>query len=91
MKDHELAEKFYWLMRGGCVHKSSLTLQKVNQFLDDVAKYHDESQDKLLLFQHFYRDRTATELKWLTKIVLKDLRLGLFQKKAFEGKPTLYA
>ena len=58
----------------------------MNEFLDSVAECHEKNQNKNEIFLHFMRKITALELKWLTRILLKDLKLGMTQSKTFEGK-----
>ncbi|XP_058794826.1 DNA ligase 4-like isoform X3 [Phymastichus coffea] len=83
-KVDDLAERIYWELRVRLPTTSQLTVLNVNKFLDDVAASHEMSLQKDELFQHFLRKVSAVELKWLTRIVLKDMKLGLMQKKVFE-------
>jgi DNA ligase-4 len=66
--------------------ENSLSIHNINTFLDDVAKYNELNYKQDELFNHIIRKISAIELKWLTRILLKDLKLSLTQKKIFEGK-----
>lgn len=63
----------------------TVTIQAVNEFLDNVANSNEPNQKKQL-FLHMRNNFTEIELKWLTRILLKDLRINLIQSKVFEGK-----
>ncbi|XP_023248439.1 DNA ligase 4 [Copidosoma floridanum] len=91
-KYDDLAERTFWVMKRRLPNEqSSLTIEQVNKFLDDVATHHSTSQSKDELFVHFTRNISALELKWLTRMLLKDLKLGIPQKRVFEGnRSTLF-
>ncbi|XP_011501770.1 PREDICTED: DNA ligase 4 [Ceratosolen solmsi marchali] len=72
-------------MRNRLQNDDCLTIQDINIFLDDVAKYNELNYKKDELFIHIIRKINAIELKWLTRILLKDLKLNLSQKKMFKA------
>lgn len=85
-----LGERCYWVLKNRLQNsQNSLTIESVNQFLDNVAFLNKTNQNKDQLFAYFMCNINALELKWLTKILLKELNLGMAQKKIFEGKSFL--
>ena len=65
---------------------SSLSVEEFNEFLDSVAEKTSTNQRKDAVFLTIAKKLSAFEFKWLTKIILKDLKLGIGKKKIFEGK-----
>jgi len=64
-----------------------LTIQDVNNLLDDVATGH-AGKDKNLVRQalgRLLREMSAREQKWLIRIVMKELKTGLSQHHVFSS------
>lgn len=61
-------------------NKELYTIDRINRFLDDISKP-NETNNKDELFEVLFRQISALELKWLTRIILKDLRLGIGTEK----------
>jgi DNA ligase 4 len=64
------------VMQKRCRTDSVLTLQAVNSYLDQLAKSIDNQQKKNILSELFH-ESTLEEQKWLARIILKDLKIGL--------------
>ncbi|XP_016845791.1 DNA ligase 4 isoform X1 [Nasonia vitripennis] len=83
-KNDDLAESVYWLMKNHLPEGGTLSIQHVNEFLDNIAACNEENRSKDEHFRHLTSKVNAMELKWLTRLLLKELKLGLAQKKVFE-------
>lgn len=57
----------------------------MNTILDNMAQKNTNNESKDADFQVLIQQLNAVEQKWLIRILLKDLRLGLQQKKIFTG------
>ncbi|XP_039307186.1 DNA ligase 4 isoform X4 [Solenopsis invicta] len=53
------------------------TITRINKFLDDISERNVTRQQKVETFRVFFRQITGLEMKWVTRIILKDLRLGI--------------
>lgn len=73
------------MMKNRLPDGGTLSVQHVNEFLDNIADCHQANRSKDEHFRHFTSKINATELKWLTRLLLKELKLGLTRKKALEG------
>lgn len=89
-KSDDLAESVYWLMKNQLTDGGTLSIQHVNEFLDNIAACNEENRSKDEHFRHLTSKVNAMELKWLTRLLLKELKLGLAQKKVFEGILIVY-
>ncbi|XP_043485981.1 DNA ligase 4-like isoform X2 [Polistes fuscatus] len=63
--------------------KESFTIDRINTFLDDISKASKENKNEL--FRELFRLISALELKWLTRIILKNLKLGIGTRKVLEA------
>ncbi|XP_012285410.1 DNA ligase 4 [Orussus abietinus] len=82
----DFADCVYWVMRTRLPDvKTSRSIEEINTFLENVAARNAANQSKDQEFQIITREISAFELKWLTRIILKDLRLGMGQKRIFEA------
>lgn len=83
----DFAEKLYWVLKGRHSNGvcSSLSIENVNTALDEIARRNAENQSKEEIFLRLLKQLGASELKWLTRTILKDVKLGMGQKKVFEG------
>jgi DNA ligase-4 len=59
-----------------CREDSILKIDQVNFYLDDLAAA-TEKDEKRKAFTKLIHATTATEQKWLSKIILKDLKCGI--------------
>jgi DNA ligase-4 len=53
----------------------SLTMAQVNEMLDRLAGAQKE-EAQLLIFQEFYQNMNASELMWLIRIILRQMKVG---------------
>lgn len=65
--------------------KESFTIDRINIFLDDISEASKMNNSKDELFKELFRQISPLELKWLTRIILKDLRLGVGTERLFRG------
>ncbi|XP_053682704.1 DNA ligase 4 isoform X2 [Sabethes cyaneus] len=80
----DFADRIFTLMRGRCPQECQLTVWDVNQRLDAIGEHYQNSgrrgkiQDELI---RLVEGLTQLDQKWLIRIILKNLRLGLRQQK----------
>ncbi|KAL0100095.1 hypothetical protein PUN28_019510 [Cardiocondyla obscurior] len=74
--------------RAYCICNSKLpqtstgfTIARMNEFLDSITEKNVTKEQKVETFRVLFRHITGFEMKWLTRIILKDLRLGIGQQK----------
>ncbi|KAL1137893.1 hypothetical protein AAG570_009588 [Ranatra chinensis] len=78
----DFAEVLYWVLRNRCGTDSGLTVGYVNERLDTIAAKH-AAHDPRGVDNEFIimrNNMTAVEQKWLVRIVLKNMPLGLGRK-----------
>ncbi|EFN81039.1 DNA ligase 4 [Harpegnathos saltator] len=56
-------------------HSTKIALADINKFLDDISN--KKMQQKIELFRLIFRRMTGFQMKWLTRIILQDLQLGI--------------
>ncbi|XP_011688012.1 PREDICTED: DNA ligase 4 isoform X2 [Wasmannia auropunctata] len=58
---------------------TGFTIARINAFLDGISKKsaHVTMEQKVEMFRVLFRQITGFEMKWVTRIVLKNLRLGI--------------
>jgi DNA ligase-4 len=69
----------YMSLKNRCLTNSQLTVNILNGFLDELNVASDR-KDKLLILKKIVRSSTALEMKWIVRILLKDLKIGLSEK-----------
>eukprot|EP00741_Cyanophora_paradoxa_P009891 tig00001718_g9581.t1 len=72
----DLVEAIYEAIKDRAPSQSSVSVRDVNQFLDDLATKTDQDE-RFPLMKAFCMRATAVEQKWLFKIILKDLKMGM--------------
>lgn len=75
----DFAGMAYFVLKKRCTSQGSLTIKEVNDFLDSVAvnnagKKKDLVRKSLL---HLITQSSALEQKWLIRMILKDMKLGV--------------
>ncbi|KOC59775.1 DNA ligase 4 [Habropoda laboriosa] len=80
----DFAEKAYYILQNRLPRESSdFTIERINLFLDDIS-----SQNKTVpideMFKILLGKTNALEFKWITRIILKDLKLGIRKKRILE-------
>ncbi|KAM4863815.1 DNA ligase 4 isoform X3 [Urocitellus parryii] len=75
----------YFVLKPRCLQKGSLTIQQVNELLDSVASNNSAKRKDLVkksLLQ-LITQSSALEQKWLIRMIVKDLKLGVSQQTIF--------
>lgn len=83
----DFADVAYYVLRSRCPDTGKMTLEDVDGRLTAIAenyaaKNHEEVERSLLVM---LRGMTATEQKWLIRVLLKDMRLGIGQGTIFNA------
>ncbi|GBN59991.1 DNA ligase 4 [Araneus ventricosus] len=75
----DFASVAYFVLKNRSPENGTLTVYDINYYLDSIAANHaDKNKDELkhdLL--HLLRNTTALEQKWLIRMILKDMKLGI--------------
>eukprot|EP00117_Sycon_ciliatum_P015809 scpid30038/ scgid15513/ DNA ligase 4; DNA ligase IV; Polydeoxyribonucleotide synthase [ATP] 4 len=82
----DFASVAFFVLQYRCEAKGSLSLADVNRYLDDIANG-STTKDKAAVkqaLQQMLRKTTALQQKWLIRIILKELKLGLSETSAFK-------
>ncbi|GAB1599803.1 DNA ligase 4-like [Argonauta hians] len=79
--DNDFATIAYYVLKNRCPENGNLSISDVNKCLDDIAvsntnKKKEIVQERML---HLLRNTSAIEQKWLIRMVLKELKMGLSQ------------
>jgi DNA ligase-4 len=61
------------VIKGYLTEKSTLTVRRLNEILDQLAN----TTDQVKCFRDLIRETNAAEMKWIVRIILKDLKLGI--------------
>lgn len=71
----------YLVLRSRCPDKGSLTIEEVNQDLDAIAMGNASKAKKSVSkhILHLLTSLSATETKWLIRMIMKELKIGLSQ------------
>lgn len=86
----------YFVLKKRCTSQGNLTIKEVNDFLDSVAinnasKQKDQVKKSLL---HLITQSSALEQKWLIRMLLKDMKLGISKETVLQvfhpDAPELY-
>jgi DNA ligase-4 len=69
----------YFVLKNRCPEKGSLTMSQVNQYLDDLAMSNvkKERAEVKKALQLLLRNTSAQEQKWLIRVIMKELKVGL--------------
>ncbi|XP_008581572.1 PREDICTED: DNA ligase 4 isoform X2 [Galeopterus variegatus] len=81
----DFAMMAYFVLKPRCLQKGSLTIQQVNDLLDSVASNNTAKRKDLIkksLLQ-LITQSSALEQKWLIRMIVKDLKLGVSQQTIF--------
>lgn len=92
----DFASVAYFVLKKRCTSQGTLTIKEVNDFLDSVAinngnKKKDLVKNSLL---HLITHSSALEQKWLIRMILKDMKLGVSKETVLQvfhpDAPDLY-
>ncbi|XP_012678745.2 DNA ligase 4 [Clupea harengus] len=92
----DFAGMAYFVLKKRCDSQGKLTIKQVNDFLDSVAIHNGQKQKdqvkKSLL--HLITQSSALEQKWLIRMILKDMKLGISKETVLQvfhkDAPELY-
>ncbi|CAH1249356.1 LIG4 [Branchiostoma lanceolatum] len=81
----DFAAVAYFVLKNRCPEKGSLTIQEVNDLLDSIAtnnaaKNKEEVRRSIL---KLLRSTSAMEQKWLIRMIMKELKMGMNQAGVF--------
>ncbi|XP_062701194.1 DNA ligase 4-like [Aedes albopictus] len=79
----DFADRIFTLMRGRCPKECDMTVWDVNERLDAMGQHYQngrraKTQDELI---RMVQGMTQLDQKWLIRIILKNLRMGMSQTK----------
>ncbi|CAB3983648.1 DNA ligase 4 [Paramuricea clavata] len=76
----------YFVLKNRCPEKGSLTIKQVNDLLDKVAMGNMEHKkaDTRSALQILLRNTSAVEQKWLIRMIMKELKVGISDKSIFD-------
>lgn len=92
----DFASVAYFVLKKRCTSQGTLSVKEVNDFLDSVAinnasKKKDLVKNSLL---HLITHSSALEQKWLVRMILKDMKLGISKETVLQvfhpDSPDLY-
>lgn len=64
---------------------TGFTVAQINAFLDGISERNVTMERKVEMFKMLFRQITAFEMKWVTRIILKDLQLGIGTQRLLHG------
>lgn len=77
-KGNDLGERAYSVLKQLLpLHGTKITIAEINSFLDDISNKDTTVEQKVESCRVIFRRVTGLEMKWLTRIILKDLQLGI--------------
>ncbi|XP_076165211.1 DNA ligase 4 isoform X3 [Ptiloglossa arizonensis] len=72
----DFAEKAYWILKNRLPRESScFKIERINLFLNNISSRNEIIQEKDEAFKVLFGKINALEFKWITRIILKDLKL----------------
>lgn len=79
--DGDFASVAYFVLKNRCQEDNTLTIEEVNHHLDIIsvnnAKGKEGQRDVNSSIKHLLVNLSALQLKWLIRIILKDLKIGI--------------
>jgi DNA ligase-4 len=79
----DFAEAVYNSLKSRCVSHSMSTVASVNAHLDELNATQDVGAKNQILTM-LLREATAYEMKWIVRIILKDLKIGISEALVLE-------
>lgn len=79
----DFAEAVYNSLKSRCASHSTSTVASINAHLDSLNSAEDGTTRAQILTA-LVREATAYEMKWIIRIILKDLKIGLNEAQVFE-------
>lgn len=86
----DFASVAYLVLRNRCPNKGTLTIADVNRLLDEVSDAHahggaEGSRRTREALCTLLRQTTASEQKWLVRMILKEMKMGLSEKSVLSS------
>lgn len=81
----DFASVAYFVLKNRCPEKGTLTIHEVNECLNGIAT-NNAAKNKDLVRKnilHLLTNMSAIELKWLIRMIVKELKVGLSQASVF--------
>ncbi|XP_071941905.1 DNA ligase 4-like [Antedon mediterranea] len=81
----DFASVAFFVLRNRCPEKGSLTIKEVNDCLDGIALNNAAKKKDLVKknLMHLLRNTSALEQKWLIRMIMKEMKVGLSQSSIF--------
>ncbi|KAM9820546.1 DNA ligase 4 [Neosynchiropus ocellatus] len=82
----DFASMAYFVLKKRCTNRGNLSIKDVNDFLDSVA-INNASKKKDLVKKsllHLITQSTALEQKWLIRMILKDMKVGISKETVLQ-------
>ncbi|XP_029375946.1 DNA ligase 4 [Echeneis naucrates] len=82
----DFAGMAYFVLKKRCSHQGNLSIKEVNDFLDSVAANNASKQKDLVKknLLHLITQSSALEQKWLIRMILKDMKLGISKETVLQ-------
>ncbi|TKS66265.1 DNA ligase 4 [Collichthys lucidus] len=82
----DFASMAYFVIKKRCTSEGNLTVKEVNDFLDSVAINNGSKQKDLVKksLLHLITQSSALEQKWLIRMILKDMKLGISKETVLQ-------
>lgn len=76
----------YFVLKKRCTSQGNLSIKEVNDFLDSVAMNNASKQKDLVKksLLHLITQSSAVEQKWLIRMILKDMKLGVSKETVLQ-------
>ncbi|XP_071117642.1 DNA ligase 4-like [Haliotis cracherodii] len=81
----DFASVAYFVLKNRCPERGTLTIQEVNVCLDAIATNNAAKKKELVRknILHLLKNLSALEQKWLIRMIVKELKVGLSQASVF--------
>lgn len=82
----DFAGMAYFVLKKRCTSQGNLSIKEVNDFLDSVATSNATKQKDLVKksLLHLITQSSALEQKWLIRMILKDMKLGISKETVLQ-------
>ncbi|XP_061693076.1 DNA ligase 4 [Syngnathoides biaculeatus] len=82
----DFAGMAYFVLKKRCSSQGKLTIKEVNDFLDSVATNNASKKKDLVKTSllHLITQSSALEQKWLIRMILKDMKLGISKETVLQ-------
>ncbi|KAK5875207.1 hypothetical protein CesoFtcFv8_027717 [Champsocephalus esox] len=82
----DFAGMAYFVLKKRCTSQGNLSIREVNDFLDSVAINNTSKQKGLVKksLLHIITQSSALEQKWLIRMILKDMKLGISKETVLQ-------